>query len=299
MTNEVFHAGERAVQNKAGVRQLADRIGRSIRAAMPPAAQAFLDERRWIVVGAVDGGDRPWASLLAGPRGFAHAEDERTVRLAAVPHPGDPIDTALHPGAEVGLIALDPATRRRMRINGHVTARTPAGLVVAADQAYANCPKHIQRRDDLDAPSTTTGSTPVRADGLSDGQRDRLRRADTFFIVTAAPGAGVDASHRGGMPGFVHVDGDRLTWPDYGGNAMFNTLGNIEAWPFAALLVPDFATGAALQLTGRAAIDWDAGHAAAVSGAERLVTFDITAVVETEGLVPRLQLREYSPFNPR
>jgi uncharacterized protein len=81
---------------------------------------------------------------------------------------------------------------------------------------------------------------------------------------------------------------------------MFNTLGNIDAWPRAGLLVPDFDTGGTLHVTGRAAIDWDESHAAAVDGAERLVTLDVESVVEFAATLPvRLRLREYSPANPR
>ena len=303
MADEVFHHGERTVQARVAVRDMADRVGRSIRPALPPVGQAFLEDRTWLVLGALDADRRPWATILAGPRGFARAVDERTVRLASEPRPGDPLDAAIQPGAPVGLIAIDLATRRRLRVNGHVTARTPGAILIAADQAYSNCPKYIQRRDvsgpappALQAPPTP----PLRATALTEEQRDRLRRADTFFIATAAPDAGVDASHRGGMPGFIHVDGQRLTWPDYSGNSLFNTLGNIEAWPHAGLAIPDFETGAMLLLTGRAAIDWDPAHAAAMPGAERLVTLDVEVVFDVHGALPeRLQLREYSPLNPR
>ena len=61
-------------------------------------------------------------------------------------------------------------------------------------------------------------------------QRAWVAAADTFFIASAAPGGGADASHRGGNPGFVRVrDAATLEWPDYSGNTMFNTLGNITA----------------------------------------------------------------------
>jgi hypothetical protein len=102
------------------------------------------------------------------------------------------------------------------------------------------------------------------------------------------------------MPGFVQVDGGRVTWPDYGGNAMFNTLGNLHVHPHAGLLVPDFDGGGALIVGGRAAIDWDPRHAAALAGAERIVSLAIDRVVEQAGVLPAaFQLREYSPFNPR
>jgi len=301
MASEVFHEGERAVQARAGVSALAERIGRSIRRDIPPAAQAFLAERRWLVIGALDDRARPWIAIRSGAAGFAHAVDDRTVRIEATAPVGDAFgDDHLRPGALVGLIALDPATRRRLRVNGRVVAHDAAGLVVEVDQAFANCPKYIQRRDQI---AGDTASTPVSlapSAALTDAQRDRVRATDTFFIASARPGDGVDVSHRGGMPGFVVVDGQRLSWPDYSGNAMFTTLGNLHVHPYAALLVPDFERGGALIVAGRAAIDWRADSAAPFAGAERVVTLDVDQVVEQSGVLPgAFQLREYSPFNPR
>lgn len=300
MAANPFHAGERAVQARAGVRDMAERVGRSIRGVMPPAAQAFLAERRWLVAGALDEDERPWASILAGPRGFVHAVDDRTVRIAAAPASGDPLERAFETGARAGFIVIDLETRRRLRLNGHVRSHDAAGILVGADAVYSNCPQYIQRRSEDGDVDRSPGSAPRRYEQLTDRQRDWLRATDTFFIVTAAPGEGVDASHRGGMPGFVRVEGQRIVWPDYAGNAMFNTLGNIDAWPHAGLLVPDFETGATLQVTGRAAIDWSESHAASIAGAERLVTLDVESVVELAATLPRrMRLREYSPANPR
>jgi predicted pyridoxine 5'-phosphate oxidase superfamily flavin-nucleotide-binding protein len=301
MPSGVFHDGELAVQRLAGVSELAGRVGRSIRRDLPPAAQAFLAERRWIVIGALDAEARPWPAIRAGAPGFAHALGDRTVRIDAAAPIGDPVgDDLLRPGALVGLIALDPATRRRLRFNGRVAANDGAGLVLDADQVFSNCPKYIQRRDEQPAEGVASPAASALTTGLSDAQRARLRTADTFFIASARPGEGVDVSHRGGMPGFVLVDGDRLAWPDYSGNAMFNTLGNLHVHPRAGLLVPDFERGGALIVSGRAAIDWDPGHASALAGAERVVTMTIDRVVEQTGVLPiGFQLREYSPFNPR
>jgi predicted pyridoxine 5'-phosphate oxidase superfamily flavin-nucleotide-binding protein len=301
MADSVFHDGERAVQRLAGVTGLADRVGRSIRRVLPPAAQAFLADRRWIVLGALDAGGRPWPAVRAGVPGFVHAIDEHTLRIDATGPAGDPLgDDELGPGALVGLLAIEPATRRRLRFNGRVGANDGGGLVLKADQVFSNCPKYIQRRDEQPAAAGAPAATSTRTAELTDRQRDRLHAADTFFIASGRPGEGVDVSHRGGMPGFLAVDGNRLAWPDYGGNAMFNTLGNLHAHPFAGLLVPDFDRGGALVLVGRAAIDWDPRRAASLAGAERVVTMDVEAVVEQAGVLPvAFQLREYSPFNPR
>lgn len=300
MSSDVFHDGERAVQRLAGVTALADRVGRSIRRDLPPAARSFLAERRWIVIGGLDGSDQPWPAVRAGLPGFAQAIDDRTVRIEASASPEPMRDDMLRPGALVGLLAIDLATRRRLRFNGRVVGHDRAGLVLEADQVFSNCPKYIQRRDEGPAPTAGSAVTLGTSLGLTDAQRDRLRTADTFFIASARPGEGVDVSHRGGMPGFVQVVGQRLVWPDYNGNALFNTLGNLNAHPQAGLLVPDFDGGGALIVTGRVAIDWDPARASAYPGAERLVTMEVDRAIEQAGVLPAaFQLREYSPFNPR
>ena len=83
---------------------------------------------------------------------------------------------------------------------------------------------------------------------------------------------GLDVSHRGGPPGFVRVDGDVLTIPDYRGNRYFNTLGNLLLEPRAALLFVDFARGEMLQLQGRGDVAWDEAD---LPGAERTWRFTV------------------------
>jgi predicted pyridoxine 5'-phosphate oxidase superfamily flavin-nucleotide-binding protein len=124
--------------------------------------------------------------------------------------------------------------------------------------------------------------------------------ADTFVIATAARDGSADASHRGGSPGFVTVHGDRrLSFPDYAGNSMFLTLGNLAANPRAGLLFIDWETGDTLQLSGRAAVDWSPSRAAAIPGAERVVDLEVERVIATRGALPlHWVLEERSRFNP-
>jgi len=275
-----FHSGELAVQERAGVRERAARIGGSIHPELPEPARAFLEQRRFVVLATADAEGRPWASVLSGPAGFARPAGPRTLRLEAAPRPGDPLADRID-GDLVGLLAIDLATRRRMRVNGRMV-RAGGAFLIEADQVYSNCPKYIHPRDAELSPDAGTAAVR-RSNGLTEAQRAWIRRADTFFIATVNPGEGADASHRGGAPGFVAVAGDRLVWPDYAGNMMYNTLGNIAAYPRAGLLVPDFVTGAMLLLTGRAGIDWDTGRAASVPGAQRLVELDVEEAVELPG----------------
>jgi hypothetical protein len=95
------------------------------------------------------------------------------------------------------------------------------------------------------------------------------------------------------------LDDHRLVWPDYSGNTMFQTLGNISVNPQAGLLFIDFVTRRTLQLTGRARIIWELEHTAEFPGAERLVEFDVDEVVEIAGAHPlEWRFLDYSPENP-
>jgi hypothetical protein len=313
---DVFHAGELEVQQRAGVERMASRIGGSIHTGIPRAAEEFLAQRLWVVLATTDARGRPWASVLSGSPGFvrvlhrgnggtstpafsAPPASPALVRLEAAPSPSDPLATNLATTEFVGLLAIDLATRRRMRLNARLEPDASGGILLRADQVYSNCPKYIQRRVESGGASRQDAVEVHRASALSGAQRQWVAAADTFFIATVNPGEGADASHRGGAPGFVRVEGDRLIWPDYPGNMMFNTLGNIAAYPRAGLLFPDFGTGSALQVTGRASIDWDSARAADVPGAERLVELIVEEVVEVRGALPgRLELVEYSPHLP-
>ncbi len=108
-------------------------------------AARFVAEQHLLVLGAADSDGRMWASLLVGEPGFATALDEYTLDIAAVPTEGDPLRAALSEATAVGMILIDPATRRRMRVNGDAIP-IPAGVRIAVRQVYANCPKYIQQR---------------------------------------------------------------------------------------------------------------------------------------------------------
>lgn len=299
--NGVYHAGERDVQAHAGVTEMAERIGRSIKDRISAPAQDFLRTQPLVIVASSDLEGQVWASVLVGTPGFVRALDEVTVIIDAVPPPDDPLPTNLAANPAVGLLAIEFATRRRMRLNGRVQPQPDGTLVITADQVYANCPKYIQARQ-VHSASDTGDHLPSqhRADRLTNAQQHWIRQADTFFIASAHPTHGVDASHRGGNPGFVQVpDADTLVWPDYVGNNMFNTLGNIAAHPQTGLLFIDFATGSTMQLTGHAAIIWEAAQVRQYAGAERLLIYHITQVIETRHAIPlRWHFESYSPFNP-
>jgi uncharacterized protein len=297
-----FHAGEQALQLRAGVRDRMEQIGRKvIRDFMPDQHRALFTELPFVVVGALDGRRRTWASVLFGTPGFMSSPDPQTLRIAARPGYGDSIVAGLVAGSPVGLLGIQLETRRRNRMNGTVIEADEDGFVVRVGQSFGNCPQYIQARKPVFSaePSSTVAPRSKRAEGaiLSAGAAALVRRADTFFIATASPDAhggdpveGVDVSHRGGKPGFVRVDeGDGstvLTSPDFRGNSFFNTLGNLALNPRAGVVFVDFATGDLLSLTGKAEVIWDGPELETFAGAERLLRFGVDEGVWIGSAVP-------------
>lgn len=296
----VWHEGELEVQRRAGVASKAERLSGMVRDSLPESARGFLAQRHFAVIGSVDSQDRVWASPVVGEPGFLQAPDPVKVVIHGGWSRTDPLLENLQGNSQVGMLVIDLATRRRVRINGKAERLGDDIIRVHIEQAFSNCPRYIQARVPssvlpLDKPSAT------RTQFLSESQKQWIASADTFFIASAHPRAGADASHRGGNPGFVHVEGDRrLVVPDYNGNSLFNTLGNLHLNPHAGLLFVDFELGRTLQLTGRATINWDRDSASQYPGAERLLEFDIDEVLETEhALRLGFKLESYSPHNPQ
>jgi uncharacterized protein len=278
MNGEPFNSDELAAQDLAG----GGPRGHGIRDFMSDQHRAFLAQQPHLMVGAVDADGSPLATLLSGRPGFVRSPDPATLHIAALPDAGDPAQGALSPGRDVGVLGIDFSTRRRNRINGRITGRDAGGISVAVTQSFGNCPQYIQRRTASPGLPGEAGSHPVESMGHLDGvARAAIAAADTFFVASrsrAGIGAayGADISHRGGRPGFVRVDGDVLTIPDFPGNRYFNTLGNLLAEPRASLLFVDFESGGLLQLQGRAEVDWSGAAAQDFAGAERLWSFHVS-----------------------
>lgn len=295
----VFHAGERAVQDRARVTEIADRVARGVHREIPQAAARFLDAQAFVAVATTGEDGHPVASLLSGAPGIVRVTGPRTLVLDGTPEPAGPVRAALdRPDAPIGLIAIEPATRRRVRING--TARCNGDrIAITTEQVFANCPKYIATREPttLDAGEAAGPSRETAA--LEAEDRRALEGADAFFLAST-DGTTVDVSHRGGAPGFVVVGGpSALAFPDYSGNSMFMTLGNVTVDPRVGLLVVDWATGDLLGLRGRATIDWSTERAAAMPGAERVVDVAVERVVRVpRGSPLRWRLHAPSRFNP-
>lgn len=270
-----FHTGELAIQERAGVREQVAGFGsRAIRTFMPDQHREFFALLSLLLVGSLDADGYPSASVLWGPRlrpfagtdPPAHRQPAASGRSAGGQSRG--WHSPRHPRPEW-------PTRRRNRMNGRVLARDGKGFTVGVEQSFGNCPKYIQARSHQ--PVSRIASPALQGEGLDPRWLSLVSRSDTLFIASqhADPlRGGVDVSHRGGPPGFLRLGADGRLWlPDYAGNRLFNTLGNLLQDPRCGLLFIDFDNGDLLHLHAEAELFWPGSQPSIPwpAGAERLL----------------------------
>jgi predicted pyridoxine 5'-phosphate oxidase superfamily flavin-nucleotide-binding protein len=298
-----YHEGELLAQKRAGELEEGRRNSQMISDSIIQGALKFISQQPLAIMGSLDKELNVWASVLVGKPGFMTAVDEQTVEFdltRSAENSEDPFWTNIEDQSQVGMLLIELGTRRRLRINGRITRSAPEQLRLEVEAAYPNCPKYIQRRN-ICISGTKGPGTARRGRFLEDDQLGLIRSADTSFVASAHPVRGVDASHRGGNPGFIRVlDERKIRIPDYLGNNMFNTLGNFAANPRAGLLLLDFDRNRTLQLVGRPEIQWDLDDPLDKTGSTRRYwDLEIDRWLETE-LPYRLawEFLDYSPHNP-
>ena len=305
MRSEPFHEGEFAVQKRTGEREGARRNGTGISSRIVGGALDFLARQRLVAVTTTGDDGQLWTSVWPGEPGFVTSADGQRVSIqprVMATSDDDPVLHRLALGRNVGVLAIELSSRRRLRINGTVDVLSPDQIRIAVRESVPNCPKYIQRRQPLDV-SSDDGSqmSTRRGRALDDERRVLVEGADTAFVGSLHPARGVDASHRGGTPGFIRVvDATTLRVPDYRGNSLFMTLGNFAVDSRASLAVPDFERGAVVCLSGAAHLHFgveDPQHPTGGTGrywdflVREWVHFDLRSIT-------RWKLLDASPFNP-
>jgi predicted pyridoxine 5'-phosphate oxidase superfamily flavin-nucleotide-binding protein len=135
---------------------------------------------------------------------------------------------------------------------------------------------------------------------FTDYDRAFIARCAMFFLASADPEGRPDCSYKGGLPGFVRVvDAHTLAFPDYDGNGMFRSLGNMVVNPHVGLLFLDFAHPSRLRVNGTATLHTDDPLLGEFAGAQLIVR------VHAERIFPNCpryihiqQLVEYSVYAP-
>lgn len=136
---------------------------------------------------------------------------------------------------------------------------------------------------------------------FTDEDRAFVARCPMFFVATADAQGHPDCSYKGGMPGFVRVlDDATLAFPDYDGNGMYRSWGNVQVNPHVALLFIDFETPKRLRVNGTAQVGADDPLLETFDGAAFVVRVRAHAIFPNcPRYIHRMQLVEHSVYAPR
>ncbi|OQN98417.1 hypothetical protein B0A48_15686 [Cryoendolithus antarcticus] len=300
--------------------------------AVSPQLANHLQIAPLIAIGTLDKQGRPWTTLWGGQKGLAQSLGGNVIGIkTAVAGRHDPVVEELMgkeatgtivreegQGRMVSGVTMDLQTRKRVKLFGHMIAgalmvredeATEAHehvveiqLVLKIDQSLGNCPKYFNKKV-----ITPAGTKPVLvsdAPQLSQEGIDLIAKADLFFVSSAQNYKDMDTNHRGGPRGFVRVSSNEasgavLVWPEFSGNRLYQTLGNLKVNPVAGICVPDFDTGSMLYLTGSTEILVGADAAKVLPRSNLAIQFRVAAArFVSEALTFRGKRGEASPYNP-
>jgi predicted pyridoxine 5'-phosphate oxidase superfamily flavin-nucleotide-binding protein len=137
---------------------------------------------------------------------------------------------------------------------------------------------------------------------FTDDDRAFIESASYFFLATADAEGRPDCSFKGGMPGFVRVTApSELAFPDYDGNGMFKSLGNILVNPHVGILfIAMHDKPRRLRVNGEARVIDDDPLLDATVGAQLIVRVAATAIFPNcPRYIPTMRLAEPSVYTPR
>ena len=244
---------------------------------------AFLAAQSFAVVSSIMDDGQVWVMSIFGKEGDITAllESQILISPASIPK-HDVLHSAIQlPGTPLSMLGIDLMKRNHHRINGATTISKcdATGLHFQVWDYSPNCPKYINRREII--PSTTPmNKAAIREEHtiLTKSDRDFVQSIDTLWIGSYAPNAGANVNYRGGTPGFIRVTSDSsIEWPEYRGNGMFYTSGNLDVNDRAGVTLVDFDTGSMIQMTSHVAVDWHFNGE--YEGATRLIKFQLKKLV--------------------
>jgi hypothetical protein len=299
----MYHEGEVEAQQLAGERSIGERNGRVLTNEIIPGAINFIEKQSSFIISSQSTNGELFASLLTGEQGFVKVIDPGAIEINTKlinSSPLDPFWDNISAQTKTGILFIELSSRRRFRINGKI-AQHDEILHVSIDQAYPNCPKYIQQRQVLKTSKPAYEVPEERGTSLASHLYDLIRKADTFFVASSNDSGDMDASHRGGAPGFVSIEDDgSLLIPDYAGNSMYNTLGNFIKNHSAGLVFPDFEKQRTLQLSGTVEVFWNMDDLQRAGGTGRFWKFYPRHWILLDNLKEfDWNFIEYSSFNPK
>ncbi|KAI9718730.1 MAG: hypothetical protein M1812_003904 [Candelaria pacifica] len=301
---------------------------------LTPGAAYMLQRAPLLALGTLDSQGRPWTTIWGGETGFSRPIGQSIVGISTlVDTKYDPVLENLlaeqedgnvvakeGSGKMIGGLTIDLETRSRVKLYGKLIAGTrrpyneedgsqqlstrgEAQLVIKIEQSLGNCPKYLNKKHIYPAlPSPKLLSSTLL---LPNKALNLLAKADCFFISSTNRTSDMDTNYRGGPAGFVRilsndpVKGTILIYPEYSGNRLYQTLGNLQTTPLAGLVFPDFDTGDVLYVTGNTEILIGSDSTTILAHTSLSVKLTITGARFIEsGLAFRGTTDSPSPYNP-
>jgi len=303
---DTFHSGEKEIQEKTGQSEIAISNSKLITDTIIKGAIGFIEKQPMAIVSSVDKNENVWISVLIGEHGFFEVPDSNSLSINLDKIHSDKEDVFyknITDGSPIGTLFIELATRRRFRING-TTSIDENRINIAIQESYPNCPKYIQQRniEDTDAFQQVAVKKQF-GELLSVDLQKWITSADTLFLGSISNERRLDASHRGGKKGFIEVVNETsIKVPDYHGNSMFNTFGNIAQNNKSGVLFIDFENRRTLQLTGKTKLLFDQNSKEDLEktdGTGRFWTFEVAEWIVTENHHhANWEFMSNSPFNP-
>ena len=171
---------------------------------------------------------------------------------------------------------------------------------MADDPMYHDGMRQLQDLRETRRLADRLEKTIVRT-AFTDEDRAFIQRCSMFFVATADGHGRPDCSYKGGLPGFVRVlDGRTLAIPDYDGNGMYRTWGNILANPHLGLLFIDFENQKRLRVNATAQIRADDPLRAEYPGSVFIVRMTAHRIFPVcPRYIHKMQLVELSAYVPK
>lgn len=159
---------------------------------------------------------------------------------------------------------------------------------------------HRRLQDEFESRKIADRLDELARTEFSDDDRVFVESCAFFFFATADSDGRPDCSHKGGMPGFARVSApDEIVFPDYDGNGMFKSLGNIAVNPNVGLLFINFEKPRRLRVNGTASFSRDDQLLPSTVGAQLIVRIKARAIFPNcPRYIPTMQFAEPSKYAP-
>ncbi|KAK3998317.1 hypothetical protein QBC44DRAFT_228393 [Cladorrhinum sp. PSN332] len=270
-----WHAGEQAIHKLLKVPTSSRENPTS--SGLPPSYARRVAVSPLVALGGLDDQGRPWTTIWGGERGFIRPVAHSVLGLQSIVDKAhDPVLKSLlngvpdgevfqsDEGKQISALSIDLESRDRVKLTGKMVVGTVGSrpgtdaigevqMALHIQESLGNCPKYLNKkiiRAHIPSPELVSSALPLPEEAVK-----LISQADMFFL-SSTNNKTMDTNHRGGAPGFLRIltnsesDGVALIYPEYSGNRLYQTLGNLHINPSIGLAIPDYTTSSVLYLTG-------------------------------------------------